>query len=464
LTAIAGLPLDLSTPRRIHVVGVGGSGMSAIASVLVAMGHRVSGSDASASPVLDRLREAGLDVHAGHDPASVATAEVVVVSTAIPSDDPEVLAARAAGIPVLRRADALAAISGQRRTVAVSGTHGKTTTTAMLASALEGAGASPSFIVGAEVANLGRAAAWQEGEWFVVEADESDGTFLALDAAGVLVTNVEPDHLDHWGSFDALRSAFRSFLEDAPGPRVVCADDPVAAALAAEAGGCITYGTSEHADVRISDVVTDRDAVRFCLDGRAVEVRAPGLHNARNAAGALVMCRELGVDLDAAVAALRAFTGVARRFEHRGEAGGITFVDSYDHLPTEVASVLAAARSGGWRRIVCVFQPHRYTRTAALWRDFADAFVDADLLAVTEIYSAGQQPIEGVRGKLIVDAVLDAHPHARVAWLPQRDDLRRWLLSQLRPGDLCLTLGAGDLTTLPTELLVTLSSDSPRKA
>jgi UDP-N-acetylmuramate--alanine ligase len=329
----------------------------------------------------------------------------------------------------------------------------------MLAAALEGAGVSPSFIVGAEITNLGRAAAWQTGDWFVVEADESDGTFLALDAGAVIVTNVEPDHLDHWGSFDALRDAFRSFLEDASGPRVVCVDDPIAAALAAEVGGCTTYGTSDGADVRISEVATERDAVRFCLDGRTVEVRAPGLHNARNAAGALTMCRELGVDLDAAVAALREFTGVARRFEHRGEAQGITFVDSYDHLPTEVASVLDAARAGGWRRIVCVFQPHRYTRTAALWRDFADSFVDADLLAVTEIYSAGQQPIEGVRGKLIVDAVLDAHPRSHVAWLPERESLRRWLLTELRPGDLCLTLGAGDLTTLPSELLVTLSSD-----
>src|SRR4051794_28075071 len=282
-TAIAGTALDLSTPRRIHVVGVGGSGMSAIASVLVAMGHRVSGSDASSSPVLERLRDAGLDVHAGHDAAAVGRAEVVVVSTAIPGDDPEVAAARDAGIPVLRRADALTAIAAQRRTIAVSGTHGKTTTSAMLATALDGAGASPSFIVGAEIANLGRAAAWQPGEWFVVEADESDGTFVALDAEAVLVTNVEPDHLDHWGSFDTLCDAFRTFLERASGPRVVCADDPIAAAMAAAVGGCTTYGTSDAADLRITDVQTDRDGARFSFDGRPVELRAPGLHNVRNA-------------------------------------------------------------------------------------------------------------------------------------------------------------------------------------
>jgi UDP-N-acetylmuramate--alanine ligase len=453
---IAGPLLDLSTPRRIHVVGAGGSGMSAIAGVLLSMGHDVSGSDAAPSTVLDRLAAAGARVHAGHEPASVQGAEVVMVSTAIPADDAEVLAARAAGIPVLRRAEALAAICAVRRTLAVSGTHGKTTTTAMLALALREAGVAPSFIVGGDIGGLGTGSAWDDGEWFVVEADESDGTFVELGAHGVIVTNVEPDHLDHWGSFDALRAAFRRFVAEADGPRVVCLDDAGAAALAAEVEGCVTYGTTEGADHRITDVVTDRDGVRFRVDGRDVAVPVPGLHNARNATAVLALCAELGLDLDAVVRALGSFAGVGRRFERRGEASGITFVDSYDHLPTEVAAVLAAARAGGWGRVVCVFQPHRFTRTAALWRDFADAFVDADVLAVTAVYAAGQAPIEGVSGKLIVDAVLDAHPRARVAWLPERDALRRWLVSELRPGDLCLTLGAGDLTTLPDELLRSL--------
>jgi UDP-N-acetylmuramate--alanine ligase len=448
--------LDLSTPHRIHVVGAGGSGMSAIAGVLLTMGHDVSGSDAAPSAVLDRLAAAGARVHAGHEPGSIEGADVVLVSTAIPADDPEVVAARAAGIPVLRRAEALAAICGVRRTLAVSGTHGKTTTTAMLALALRGAGASPSFIVGGDIGGLGTGSAWDDGEWFVVEADESDGTFVELGAHGVIVTNVEPDHLDHWGDFDHLRAAFVRFVAEADGPRVVCLDDPGAAALAAGVPGCVTYGTTEGATYRITDVVTDRDGVRFLVDGRAVSLPVPGLHNARNATAVLALCAELGVDPDAVTAALAEFAGVGRRFERRGEAAGITFVDSYDHLPTEVAAVLAAARAGGWRRVVCVFQPHRYTRTAALWQDFAGAFVDADLLAVTGIYAAGQQPIEGVTGKLIVDAVLDAHPRSRVAWLPEREGLRRWLLSTLRPGDLCLTLGAGDLTTLPDELLQAL--------
>jgi UDP-N-acetylmuramate--alanine ligase len=430
--------------------------MSAIAGVLLTMGHDVSGSDAAPSPVLDRLAAAGARVHAGHEATSVEGVDVVLVSTAIPADDPEVVAARAAGIPVLRRAEALAAICGVRRTLAVSGTHGKTTTTAMLALALREAGVRPSFIVGGDIGGLGTGSTWDEGEHFVVEADESDGTFVELGAHGVIVTNVEPDHLDHWGSFERLEEAFRRFVADAPGPRVVCLDDPGAAAIAEAVEGCTTYGTAEGSEHRITDVVTDRDGVRFRVNGREVSLPVPGIHNARNATAVLALCTELGLDVDAVVRALASYAGVGRRFERRGEARGITFVDSYDHLPTEVAAVLAAARAGGWRRVVCVFQPHRYTRTAALWRDFADAFVDADALAVTGIYAAGQQPIEGVTGKLIVDAVLDAHPRARVAWLPEREGLRRWLLSELRTGDLCLTLGAGDLTTLPDELLQAL--------
>jgi UDP-N-acetylmuramate--alanine ligase len=312
--------------------------------------------------------------------------------------------------------------------------------------------------VGGDIAGLGTGSAWDEGEWFVVEADESDGTFVELGATGVIVTNVEPDHLDHWGSFDALRDAFRRFVADAPGPRVVCADDPGSAALAAAVDGCVTYGTADGADRRISDVVSSRQGVTFRFEGRAIALPLPGVHNARNAAAVLTLCGELGVDLDAVVRSLGAYAGVGRRYERRGEAGGVTFIDSYDHLPTEVAAVLAATRAGAWNRVVCVFQPHRYTRTAALWREFADAFVDADIVAVTDVYAAGQAPIDGVTGKLILDAVLDAHPRTRMAWLPTRDGLRSWLGTALRPGDLCLTLGAGDLTTLPDELLVTLSS------
>ena len=451
-----GVALDLSDPRRIHVVGAGGAGMSAIAEVLATMGHTVTGSDQAASAAVSHLLERGVAVTVGHDAANVDGADVVAVSTAIPATNPEVAAARAAGIPVLRRAEVLAAICAVRRTVAVSGTHGKTTTTALLALALRAAGIEPSFIVGGEVQGLGSGASWGSGGWFVVEADESDGTFLELGAEAVVVTNVEADHLDHWGSYEALQAGFRRFLAEAAGPRVVCADDPVAAGLA-EGLDCLTYGTSEAATHRMVDVVAGADGVTFWLEHAGerlgpVAVPLPGLHNARNAAAVVVTALALGTDLEPVAAALARFPGVRRRWERRGEAGGVTFIDSYDHLPTEVAAALDAAAAGGFGRVVCVFQPHRYTRTRDLWRSFADAFDGADLLVVTDVYAAGQQPIPGVTGKLVVDAVLDAHPWRRVAWLPGRADLLAYLAAELRPGDLCLTLGAGDLTSLPDEL------------
>ncbi|MBI3257601.1 MAG: UDP-N-acetylmuramate--L-alanine ligase [Actinobacteria bacterium] len=444
--------------------------MSAIATVLTAMGHVVSGSDMSPSPVLDRLRARGLAVSCGHDAANVGDVDMVVMSTAVPSDNPEVVAAEQRGIRVLRRADVLAAICATRPTIAVAGTHGKTTTTALLAMALGEGGVGSSFIVGGEVHGLGGGAAWGADGWFAVEADESDGTFLELAADAVIVTNVEPDHLDHYGSFAALRKAFAMFLAEAPGPRVVCADDPVAAELVAELGTdkpCLTYGTGPSAGYRMVDVELARNGVAFTLehgssDGRAkaigrFHVPLPGLHNARNAAGAAVAALALGASVEAIARSFAGFSGVARRFEPRGEVAGVSFVDDYAHLPTEVAAALATARSGGWRRVVCVFQPHRYTRTAALSGDFASAFGDADQLIVTDIYAAGQRPIPGVSGKLIADAV-SAWVHEggsgpEVLWMPERDDVRRYLTSELRAGDLCLTLGAGDLTTLPDELI-----------
>jgi UDP-N-acetylmuramate--alanine ligase len=448
---------DLARPRRIHLVGVGGSGMSAIATVLAAMGHTVTGTDLKESSNLERLRAQGVAVSVGHDSSTLGEAEAVAVSTAIPARNPEVVAAHERGVPVLRRAEILAAIAATRRCIAVAGTHGKTTTASMLALVLVAAGQRPSFIIGGEVNEIGTGAAWDEGEWFVIEADESDGTFLELGAEAAVVTNVEPDHLEHYGGFDALVEAFAGFIGDASGPVVVCADDRVAARLAA-GRGAVTYGTSDAADVRMIDMVSDRSGTRFAVErGGArlgdVQLPVPGLHNARNATAALAMAMELGVPFPIAAGALGRFAGVARRFEFRGEAGGVTFVDEYSHLPGEVAAALAAARQGGWARVVAVFQPHRFSRTATLWADFADAFEGADRLVVTDIYPAGERPRPGITGKLIVNAVLDAHPWKAVAYLPRRPDLAPYLLSVLRPGDLCLTMNAGDLTTLPDELI-----------
>jgi UDP-N-acetylmuramate--alanine ligase len=459
----SGAVLDLRRPTGIHVVGVGGSGMSAIAEVLAAMGHRVSGSDHRDSPVLARLRGLGVAVDVGHDAANVGDAEVVAVSTAIPPDNPEVLAAARAGLPVLRRADVLTAICACRRTIAVGGTHGKTTTSAMLAVILTATGRRPSFVVGGELIGWGTGARWDDGQWMVVEADESDGTFVELPAEVAVVTSVEPDHLDHWGGFEPLVAAFDRFLSSAPA-RVVCTDDPRAAELGRR-HGAVRYGFADDADVRIVAYEGGRQRSSFTVvgssnDGEQVgaEVAMPGRHNARNAVAAMTAAHIAGVPMAEAAAALATYRGVARRAHLRGERDGVTYVDEYAHLPGEVAASLAAARDGGWRRILCVFQPHRYSRTAALWRDFATAFDGADVLAVTEIYPAGEPSRPGVTGKLIVQAVLDANPHRRVAWLPDRPALLTFLRRELRPGDLCLTLGAGDLTTLPDELLGTLGT------
>jgi UDP-N-acetylmuramate--alanine ligase len=457
--------IDLRRPRRLHVVGVGGSGMRAIAEVLVGMGHRVSGSDLQPSPGLDRLAGLGVQVFVGHEAANLgptdAPLDFLAISTAVPADNPEVVAARARAIPVVARSTILAAICGERRTLAVSGTHGKTTTSSLLALGLLGAGLRPSFIVGGEIIGLGSGARWDEGDWLVVEADESDGTFLELPCATAIVTSVEPDHLEHYGTFAVLQHAFDRFLAGATDHRLVCADEPGAADLGRR-HGAVSYGTSSAADMRMVEVVGGRASVRFALldHGRPVgevEVPLPGLHNARNAAGAISAALLAGAPFGPVAAAVAGSAGIGRRFQVRGEARGVTFVDDYAHLPGEVAAALAAARDGKWQRIVCIFQPHRYSRTEALWRDFASAFADADLLLVTDVYAAGEKPRPGVSGQLIVDAVAERHPGAPVAYIPTRAELVARLGQVLRPGDVCLTLGAGDLTSLADELLPRMS-------
>jgi UDP-N-acetylmuramate--alanine ligase len=458
------LPLDLSAPRRIHVTNVGGAGMSAVATLLAEMGHVVSGHDpVDSSPFLDALRSLGVDLQTGVPGPLPGSLDALVMSTATPADHPQVATARAQAITVVHRSAALAALCARRRTVAVAGTHGKTTTSALLATVLHGAGTDPGWVVGAGIAGLGRNAAWGGAGALVVEADESDGTFLALGAHAGIVTNVEPDHLEHWGGEPQLRAAFERFVADLDGPAVLCADDPGASALVAAAARPVTYGTTPGSDYRIDDVRTEGTGVRFSLHHGPLTIpvevpAAPGLHNARNATAALAMAHHLDVELPVAAAALAGFRGVARRFEVRGEAAGVVLVDSYDHLPTEVMAALAAARAGAWRRVVCCFQPHRYSRMEALGSTFADAFTDADLLLVTDVYAAGETPRPGVTGKLVADAVLDAHPWQAVAWLPTLDAVVRYLTATLRPGDLCITLGAGDLTSVPDRVLAALEA------
>jgi UDP-N-acetylmuramate--alanine ligase len=445
---------DLSTRKRVHIVGVAGAGMSAIALLLARMGHEVSGSDIKSAPVLERLAAAGVDVRVGNRAEHVPDgADAVVYSTAIPRSNVELVTAEARGVPVLHRSAALAALSLTRKTVAVAGSHGKTTTASMLALILREAEWSPSFVIGGEVNEVGTNAAFGDGEWMVVEADESDGTFLHLVARAALVTNVEPDHLDHYGDFAALVGSFEQFVDAVDGQVVVCADDAVTARLAADRPGVRTYGYAENADYCIVDEVIDAAGCHFALVAHRadrIDVALPaGVKAATNAAGAIAIALELGVDAAAAVRALARFGGVARRFQYRGERAGVTFIDDYAHLPTEVEAAIEAARRGPWRHVVVVFQPHRYSRTASIGPQFADAFSAADQLVLTDVYPAGETAIPGVSGRTILGAVLDRHPALPVAYLPKFADLGTVPERYARPGDLVLTLGAGDLTTMP---------------
>ena len=459
MTAAPEAPLDLHDPVRLHVVGVGGPGMSAIAIVLAEMGHQVSGSDIREQPVLDRVRAAGVAVNVGHDRTVVHGCTAVTASSAIPSRNIEVDEARATGVTVLSRAGMLASICAMARSIAVAGTHGKTTTTSMLMLILAEAGLRPNFVVGGDVADVGTGAQWTGEEWLVVEADESDGTHAQLPLHATILTNVETDHLDHFGTFAEIVDSFDSYLGHIPGPKVLCADDERCRVLAAR-HGALTYGTSPDSDVLASDIEAGDGAVHFTVSRRGttlgrIALPLRGVHNVRNATGALAMAMEIGVPFEVAARSLAKFGGVARRFDVRGIDQGVTFVDDYAHLPAEIAAVLLAASSSGdpWRRVVAVFQPNRFNRMSVLSPEYRGAFVDADMIVLTDIYPSGTTPIPGVTGKLVVDAVLDAHPYAAVVWLPRRDDLVEFLALNLRDGDVAISMGCGDIASLPDEVI-----------
>jgi UDP-N-acetylmuramate--alanine ligase len=446
--------LDLATPRRVHVVGVGGAGMSGLARLLAGLGHTVTGSDLVDSPTAAALRDAGIPVAVGHDAANVGDVDLVTASPAVALDNAELVAAVARGIRVATRGEVLGALAVLREVVAIAGTHGKTTTSSMLTRILATAGRAPSWLVGADVAGLGANARLDVGPELVVEADESYGSFAHLSPALCAVTNVEADHLDHYGTVEALHDAFASLLARA-GTRVVNADDPVAARLGRRVGAR-SVGTAVGSDLRLGDVRLDRASSRFTLRGGAddleVLVGAPGLHNVHNAAVAAATALERGVDGAAVVEALGRFAGVPRRFEFRGSFRGATVVDDYAHLPGEVTAVLDAARAGGFGRVVAVFQPHRYTRTARLAAEFTGAFDGADVLVVTDVYAAGEPPLPGVTGRLVADAVASGRDGPEVRYVKDRDDVAAVVAELVREDDLVLTMGAGDLTTLPDEL------------
>ena len=443
-------------PDRVHFVGIGGAGMSAIAKVLVERGVTVSGSDLKRSRAATVLEAMGVRLFIGHDAANLGDALLVVASAAIPATNVELTAAREREIPVIARGEALARVLHGSRSVAVAGTHGKTSTTSMIVSALHHSGFDPTYLVGGGLNESGTNARAGKDDLSVAESDESDGSFLLLHPHIAVITNIELDHVDHWGSLEELRAGFETFLQqtDEEGVVVVPADDEDLPAAAA-GRSVTTFG--DGGDLVAEEVVFDRGGSSFSLrtpsGTAAVRLAVPGPHNVSNALAAAGACLAAGASLEQVAAGLGRYRGVERRFQRKGEARGVTIVDDYAHHPTEVRSTLAAARSGGWSRVVATFQPHRYSRTLALADGFGSAFGDADRVIVTDVYGAGEQPMPGVSGKLISDAVCASLPGRPVAYMPHRAEVVGYLESVLRPGDLLLTLGAGDVTSLGDELL-----------
>ncbi len=472
------LPLDIGP---IHFVGIGGIGMSGIAEIMHNLGYAVQGSDAVEGSNVVRLRALGIGIAAGHDAANLGEAQVVVVSSAVGTDNPEVEAARARFLPVVRRAEMLAELMRLRWSIAVGGTHGKTTTTSMIASLLEAADFDPTVINGGIINAYGTNTRLGDGDWMVVEADESDGTFVKLPATIAVVTNIDPEHLDFYGDFDAERRAFQTFVENIPfyGFAALCIDHPEVQAMIGRISDrrLVTYGIAPQADVcavnaqysaqgSTYDVIhTDRAlGTRRTLQGLSLPM--PGAHNVLNSLAAVAVAREMGMADDVVRRALAGFKGVKRRFTRTGEAGGITVIDDYAHHPVEIAAVLSAARTAYEGRIVAVMQPHRYTRVQHLFDEFCSCFNDADTVVVADIYAAGEDPLRGIGRDALVDG-LRRHGHRSVRALDAPGDLARMVAEIAAPGDLVICLGAGSITAwaeaLPDEL-ARLLADGPHRA
>ena len=444
--------MNLNEARSVHFVGIGGAGMSAIAKVLVERGVTISGSDLKRGRASTVLEAMGARVRIGHDAALVEGADIVVASSAIPERNPELQRARELGVPVLTRGDALAELLRGRKSIVVAGTHGKTTTTSMIVSILRHAGEDPTYLVGAGLNDVGTNARSGKGELVVAESDESDGSFLLLDPFIAIVTNIELDHVDYWNDLEALRNGFSEFLAHRQaGGKVVL---PVAEAGLAD--DAITFG--EGGDVSAQDVEAGRFTLVTPTASAPVTLRVPGDHNVANALAAAAACLSVGLDVAAIASGLGAFAGVERRFQIRGSASGVTVIDDYAHHPSEIRATLTAARTGRWERVVALFQPHRYTRTAALAPEFGSSFGAADRIVITDVYGAGEEPVPGVTGKLIADAICERLPGRAVAYIPHRAELLTYLSKSCRSGDALLTLGAGDVNSIGEELLARLGS------
>ena len=450
------LGTDIGT---IHFVGIGGIGMSGIAEVMHQLGYRVQGSDVSESYVVEKLRKAGIDVAIGHDSDNLGEAAVVVCSTAIREDNPELAAAASRRLPRVRRAEMLAELMRMQKTVAVAGTHGKTTTTSMIAALLDSGGLDPTVINGGIINHYGSNARLGKSDWWVIEADESDGSFLRLDGTIAVVTNIDPEHLEHYGSFERVKDAFVEFIENVPfyGLAVMCVDHPEVQGVLSRIRDrrVVTYGFSALADLRAENVtpvpggttfdvsVLEKDGSRRLIE--QVHIPIPGRHNVLNALAAIAVAIELGIDDTRIVSGFARFDGVKRRFTKVGEVHGATVIDDYAHHPTEIRAVLSAAREGAEGRVIAVMQPHRFTRLEALMDEFQNAFNDADIVFLTPVYAAGEEPIEGVDSAALAEG-LRARGHRMVKAVGGLDELCNELRDLAADGDMIICMGAGDIT------------------
>ncbi len=452
--------------QSIHLVGIGGIGMSGIAEVLLTLGYAVSGSDLRASAITDRLRNLGARCFEGHRASNVEGAHVVVVSSAVKADNPELVEAARRKVPVIPRAEMLAELMRLKYGIAIAGAHGKTTTTSMVASVLSAAGLDPTFVVGGRVNQAGTTARLGRGEYMVVEADESDRTFLLLAPVLAVVTTIDKEHMDTYSSMEDIQSAFVQFVNRVPfyGSVILCLDEPnVQAILPRVKRPVVTYGTSGQADLVISDIALRGLASEFRLTYKGDDLgffklnSPPGIHNVRNAAAAAAVGLSLNVPAELVRQGLVKFSGVGRRFEIKGCVGGITLIDDYGHHPAEIRATLTAARGCSYKRLLVLFQPHRYTRTKFLWEEFSTAFNDADLLVLTDVYAAGETPIEGINGEALAEA-LWAAGHKNVVFRHSMQAGIEYLLKEAQEGDAVMTIGAGSVSRASDELAMLLAS------
>ena len=449
--------------KRIYFIGIGGIGMSGIAEVLLNLGYTISGSDMNKSDTTERLASLGANIFYGHNPANLGNVDVVVTSTAIRADNPEVVEAHKRNIPVIPRAEMLAELLKMKVSVAVSGTHGKTTTTSMVSTVLAHGGLDPTMVIGGKLASIGSNARLGDGDVIVAEADESDKSFLKLCPYLAVITNIELEHLDHFSGIDEIKDAFVEFANLVPfyGVTILCVDDDnVKEILPRIKRRFITYGLSEGADYRATDISFEGSGSRFSLFYKDtflgfISLNVPGIYNVCNAVAAIAVARELEMDFSAIIDGIGSFSGVQRRMEIKGEVRGVTVVDDYGHHPTEIAATLKAARQV-WsdRRIIAVFQPHRYTRTKGLFNEFLGAFKDADVVIVTDIYAASEQPIEGVTAENLYRGIVD-QGHKHVTYLSKFEDIVAHLRAITEPGDVVMTVGAGTVWKIGEQFIET---------